>query len=747
MDSIELNEMKTQESDDDHLNVWATVKHGANTFKSKTQDAAEKAREKAHVVAVKAKHMSVFGAAPSLKTMKNLNQLGKNMFMCAEFWYSFRKYYPFFAPASFTIGLFCAIFFWNTPSGHMLIAALLSFLSCVAVMSSFIMILPWRRHPSTIVFYRAASNMLFSFLAMCMAIAYDNDPQGTCTGYAASMEFSIIAGDFWLTTVALDLVLSLTNPFTSYKENMRRYHTISWSFALIMSFALYNHPSCQSRFEGGFCWVNSTSCLVGYYIFWIICMYVYQFGAIVFAYMRLSKGLPATFRVRLKIAVETFKCLALYFIYVFIIAVFLVVLSSRKTQSDGDLKGEGWSNFRKVFLFFVCSRGFVDGVVWFTLHEFASDEKAEIEKLPTTDDGDDEENQRYDSNTGEEDVGDVVEGKGPRLRHRSTSFSNPNLSTFKSKSAITGIADAIGEIVDITTLNSFDEGDLSPQVNVALREQIVRYVTMGITQSAAGGGPLGTVINNPLSKAWDTIFESIQNIFTKKDPRLVNLQVMEFLLENEHPFKAYAQDIFRDIREVEGVTEASYLKALQRTEKEQLSEGASGAFMFFCGGGDFIVKTIKATEADVLHRSLEMYRNYLMKNSNSLLVRFLGSYSLKIYAQTFHFVVMRNIFEPGVDINERFDIKGSWVNRSANPPMPNKRVACRHCNEMFTPSAREVCTKIVGVHEANVVLKDNDLRVKISLRSNDACALLEVIKKDSDLLAEMGVLDYRYSIK
>ena len=82
--------------------------------------------------------------------------------------------------------------------------------------------------------------------------------------------------------------------------------------------------------------------------------------------------------------------------------------------------------------------------------------------------------------------------------------------------------------------------------------------------------------------------------------------------------------------------------------------GASGAFMFFCGGGEFIVKTIKPREAKVLHSSLRLYHAYLKANKNSLLCRFLGSYSLGMYEQTFYFVVMANCFDPKADINERW---------------------------------------------------------------------------------------------
>ena len=165
--------------------------------------------------------------------------------------------------------------------------------------------------------------------------------------------------------------------------------------------------------------------------------------------------------------------------------------------------------------------------------------------------------------------------------------------------------------------------------------------------------------------------------------------------------------------------------------------------MFFCGGGEYIVKTIRGREANVLHRNLQLYSHYIKSHSQSLLCRFLGSYSLKVYAQTFYFVVMLNCFEPKADINERFDIKGSWVNRSADMPAPNKRIICRHCNEMFTPSANEKCSAVVGGHEANVVLKDNDLRIKISLSPENSTKIVQILKKDSRLLQQMRVLDYR----
>ncbi len=168
---------------------------------------------------------------------------------------------------------------------------------------------------------------------------------------------------------------------------------------------------------------------------------------------------------------------------------------------------------------------------------------------------------------------------------------------------------------------------------------------------------------------------------------------------------AFAPELFQQLRTRENIDNDRYLRVLSASANERLSEGASGAFMFFCGGGEFIVKTIRGREARVLHNSLPQLADHMEKNPDSLLCRFLGSYSLRMYSQTFYFVVMLNCFDPKAYINERFDIKGSWVGRSAEQSKKTKKVVCRHCNEYFIPSKSEQCSVIVGTHEANVVLK------------------------------------------
>lgn len=50
--------------------------------------------------------------------------------------------------------------------------------------------------------------------------------------------------------------------------------------------------------------------------------------------------------------------------------------------------------------------------------------------------------------------------------------------------------------------------------------------------------------------------------------------------------------------------------------------------------------------------------------------------------------------------------------------------------------------QVLGHHEPNVILKDNDLKHKIRLPGMTAKFLLHQLEKDSELLCSFGVMDY-----
>ena len=155
-------------------------------------------------------------------------------------------------------------------------------------------------------------------------------------------------------------------------------------------------------------------------------------------------------------------------------------------------------------------------------------------------------------------------------------------------------------------------------------------------------------------------------------------------MEDKYLFTDYCPGQFRELRSLCGIAEDWYLDQISQPTKEIIQEGASGAFMFYCGQGDLLVKTVDRNESLSLQNILKLYAEHIRNNPDSLLVRFLGLHSLKIYNTEFTFVVMKNIFPFDQIINERFDIKGSWVTRNATPYPPGKQTPCRFCSEMFT---------------------------------------------------------------
>lgn len=105
---------------------------------------------------------------------------------------------------------------------------------------------------------------------------------------------------------------------------------------------------------------------------------------------------------------------------------------------------------------------------------------------------------------------------------------------------------------------------------------------------------------------------------------------------------------------------------------------------------------------------MQDYLSYLIANPNSLIVRFLGAHSLTLYNRVLYFVVMLNVFSKA-DLSERYDLKGSWVQRHGE-----RRLKMRN--------------------KGAPLYKDNDLQHKITLNPSVANALHDQILRDTAFL-------------
>lgn len=166
--------------------------------------------------------------------------------------------------------------------------------------------------------------------------------------------------------------------------------------------------------------------------------------------------------------------------------------------------------------------------------------------------------------------------------------------------------------------------------------------------------------------------------------------------------------------------------------------------MFFSHDQQLIVKSMSDEESAFLRSIAPEYASFLLTNPDSLLTRFYGCHAIRLYGKTFNFVVMANLFSTDKIIHRRYDIKGSWVNRSAKHPSKGKRVTCRHCNAKFVfgSADAENCPAQVGRHEPNVVLKDNDLTARVRLDPKVAEELYDQLVKDANFLSRLGIMDY-----
>lgn len=284
--------------------------------------------------------------------------------------------------------------------------------------------------------------------------------------------------------------------------------------------------------------------------------------------------------------------------------------------------------------------------------------------------------------------------------------------------------------------------DLSPQVNLALRCEVLYYTTTGIIQAVRDTQHL------PPGATQQELYLQPQGTEDNRG----SLGVDDYMIRTRPKaalgkgtlFIDYCPHTFQTIREHFGIDTNQYIDSLSRTTKERLSEGASGAFMFFSHDQQLIVKSMSDEESTFLRSIAAEYASFLLTNPDSLLTRFYGCHAIRLYGNTFNFVVMANLFSTDKVIHRRYDIKGSWVNRSAKHPSKGKSVTCRHCNAkyVFGSTDAENCRARVGRHEPNVVLKDNDLTAKVRLDPKVAEELYDQLVKDANFLSRLGIMDY-----
>ena len=182
-----------------------------------------------------------------------------------------------------------------------------------------------------------------------------------------------------------------------------------------------------------------------------------------------------------------------------------------------------------------------------------------------------------------------------------------------------------------------------PDINTALRKEVLIYTTRGINESVNQANQVPTPKSltdeyYPTSLAPNSIStESIVKIIVKRDGQdqsqeqsaeKINITLEELSDDKKYvPFHDYAPQVFRELRRVFSIKDDKYVDSLRgNTEAmcEKYTEGRSTSWFYFSEDSKYIVKTLEETEAELLLHILPFYLKHMTENPDSLIVKFVG---------------------------------------------------------------------------------------------------------------------------
>ncbi|CUG91213.1 phosphatidylinositol-4-phosphate 5-kinase, putative [Bodo saltans] len=224
----------------------------------------------------------------------------------------------------------------------------------------------------------------------------------------------------------------------------------------------------------------------------------------------------------------------------------------------------------------------------------------------------------------------------------------------------------------------------------------------------------------------------------------------------------YAPEVFRYLRQLEGVLETQFSKEWDIPEerlKLELGEGRSMAMFLKSRSMEFMCKTISDVEVNVLLGILKHYATHLSSNRHSLLMRFLMLLKVQVKDEIGYILCFADIFAGCNLLNERWDIKGrrpkpgkyrqfpAWAeeqsrrNTSINDPAPthNRRAS-------YDPTALQQQGSVGPIPHLGgdklLTRKDKDLTRLFWLEEEHREELLDQLTQDFQFLRGCGLMDY-----
>jgi len=527
-----------------------------------------------------------------------------------------------------------------------LIGGIISALASLTVITTYFKLTETREHPSPLIFWQSLMDFFQGVLFIVTFFAQDKICN-SCGIWAFLFQFFLMGSLSWYFCVAIDLLAGLRNPFSSPSGRVKQYHMLVWTMSISTASLPLIFDKVEFRQEIQQCWTKRGGQLN--WINWII------FFIPFFSY-------------------SLFSIAVLIFSWV------------RLTKGLSDT-----FSYRKKYLM-----NLVRYTVAFALYWVVTGVVYASMFLKANDNDENDQHQPAGSVTVKSVFAVCIAGRGLILAIAWSYNQGVKQAFSRWRSG------------QKPKKKKFDN------ISGALRKEVLTYSTSGIVLSCnrANQEPMPASLRREH-------FNAVENFCIQQSDLLGVQDSLAQAPESPQnssvgvPFTDYAPQVFRYLRHKFGVGNEEYIESLTGVTGamvERFTEGRSGSFFYFSEDEKFIVKTLTESEARFLLRVLHNYTPYMVSHPNTLISKLLGFHSIKLYSLTLKFIVMQSCFITPRKIHDRYDLKGSWVDRN------RKR--------------------------GEKVYKDSDLNFKVRLDPEIRSQFVQTCQEDANFLASINIMDY-----
>ena len=702
--------------------------------------------------------------------------------------------------------------------------------------------------PLALMYWRSFSDLLIGLRFIFIGLQFNqfgskNFMDIQCNIASGFLEFAQLSSEAWHFCLCLELLLSIRNPFTSFKSRLMYYHFGVWSFSFLAAILIgspYIKPSVQDKLvfihgsqydcieeeenmsytctkydpykygfsisrvfnagqqkinddqvnqfypygDSGFCWVNAifsenvNNLSVYPWLFLycpIIVILVFSLYSLHIAYFRFQQGVTMSLLHRLNILVLNYVNIFWYFLYWLVLFFVLVCASTSKIyfgDKPHDKNNLGGNTVLMSLLFYmISSKGSIGVIIWIIVGDLERSLKSD-----------------------EDDTLDI----NGAIRGEILSYIVNGIRTAcEVVNNDTVIRLVLTSTLDIS--NVFKDEKYFLLSIVLGHDKLIRTIKRQVrtaptndivTESYKLGVPINqlnrtkrlklhrnslNIIAQKLTRLDSSLRESCSIVATDyAKPSFLKKSWNYFLNETPPPlFEEFLPEVFTKIRNLYGIDKETYIQAFVYSSLGRIKQdaGASGALFFLSENEKYMLKSCTEKERDRMIEKASDYFEHLQTEKDSLIVKIYGLYTLNMYGLKFNFMVMQNVVPK--TIQEKYDLKGSWVDRKTFLPANGKQVTCKNCMEQFIfrknkgalfrnrlsvnalritteslssirAADRKRCYKAVkGIHEPLLTQKDLDLKYKIRLDNREARSLFNQLSSDANFLCnKMKVMDY-----